>query len=174
MGDRLRQYAENELASASRTYSDVADQILDFKDVMGHVVDAAAQMRNFDSQHHLERRDTSIQFDYEAFYDKFSAKADMIIQQFLKEFKEPLPENQTERYRKTEEVVSWLLDKLQNAFVEVYATFGVSEDHTRERFGHLKPHIKSAVMITGQHDLKQSLIFETHNLQPNLQRSIPK
>jgi len=81
------------------------------------------------------------EFNSTEFAEDLSTRVDLILDGLKDELKVPPLENQTERYKRRNEMATMILVKVEDAMVEAYKPFGVHEPEARERFRHVKPHI---------------------------------
>ncbi|KAH9485000.1 hypothetical protein JR316_0001904 [Psilocybe cubensis] len=81
------------------------------------------------------------------FYERLEEEVGKIIDQLMEEFQEPLPEDETERYKRRKAVVERGLDLTEGCLVVVYGELGISEVEARERFGHIKPKFERVLLI---------------------------
>ncbi|KAF8967864.1 hypothetical protein BDZ97DRAFT_2056636 [Flammula alnicola] len=85
----------------------------------------------------------------EDFTKILSVEIDAVIEKLQSELSELLPEDQTERSKKRGAVVDFALDKIEDALVKAYSILGIAEAEAREKFSHVKPHIRHVVLVTG-------------------------
>ena len=85
--------------------------------------------------------------DREEFQYRFEVERSRAWATLKEEFSEPLPENQTERYKQQAIRISQALDMAEDALVN---TCGLPEADVREKFEDIKPHINKALLIMGK------------------------
>ncbi|KAF8200944.1 hypothetical protein BJ912DRAFT_921510 [Pholiota molesta] len=140
LGDKAVQYANEQIESIADHNTSITDDIHNYKASWTQVVKTIGELRpgmNADSQlieiRHLEDE------DYAFFFNK-------IWKRFLNE---PLPENQSERYKQREVVINLALNMTEDVLVEAYDILDMPEEEVREKFGHVKPHIRQAILVMG-------------------------
>jgi len=141
MGEKAVAYANKELKEAENTYKNVAKEVREFQSSMIRLNEMAQEFR-------AKEGFFIPNFDVEEFTQKLHTEIEVILEELKAEFCEPLPEDQTERYIQREKAVNRALDKTEGALVKVYKMFGVREFEVREKFNHLRPHIKHVVLVT--------------------------
>ncbi|KAF8161194.1 hypothetical protein B0H34DRAFT_796021 [Crassisporium funariophilum] len=144
MGEQALRYTDTMFKQASIEFTSAVDQINEFKDTMAQVVSSAKDLR-IDGQNQLVARG----FDHEVFTQKLSIQLTQVLEDLQAEFSEPLPEDQTERYRQRAVIITRALDKVEDALVTVYNMWDVDEATTREKFSHVKPHLNHVLLVTG-------------------------
>ncbi|KDR75786.1 hypothetical protein GALMADRAFT_502065 [Galerina marginata CBS 339.88] len=144
LGNKAVQYADKQLQEKSREYSVAWDKIEEFKQSMKDLINSTEALQ-LHSPGALVERD----FNYTLFSEKLSTEIDVVIADLMLEFKEPPPENQTERYQRREAAVIKALEKMEDALVKVYSFWSVPELEARLKFAHVKPQIKHVVLVTG-------------------------
>lgn len=83
-------------------------------------------------------------------YEQLKEEIDKVVTQLMEEFQEPHPEDQTERFRMREVAITRALDMIEDALVLVYGNWGITEFETRQKFSHVKPHIRHVVLVIGE------------------------
>ncbi|KAH6883800.1 hypothetical protein BKA70DRAFT_1341532, partial [Coprinopsis sp. MPI-PUGE-AT-0042] len=104
---KAQAYANNVLKETRSTYRDVASKVDEFKSSMDGLI---ADSKEFRAQ--LETSNIS----FGDLSKKLSHALDGVSQAILDEFKEPLPENQDERYMHREAMITFALNKIEAAF----------------------------------------------------------
>jgi len=88
--------------------------------------------------------------DLEEFQNIFEIELSRIFEELKKEFSEPLPEEQTERYRQLATTISQAVNGTEDALVNVCGFFNIPEADVRAHYGDIKPHINHALLIVGK------------------------
>ena len=128
----------------------IATQIVDFKTAAQCVVDAAHELRPTMDTDYLKRIEIlETRQTLDEFIRILSTGIDTVIKHMQVEFSEPLPENRTERYKSREVAVDYALNLIEDEYVNAYELYDKSEDKAREKFGRVRPHIRSVVLIMG-------------------------
>lgn len=146
LGQKAMDYVDNNLTASALQFPSVADRIAEFKVSVQDLVKNAEALRP--TQGALVAR-TNTNINYDEFFQRFSGKIDTILEDLKAEFSERLPEDRSERYKAREVAVDRALEKLENAFVEVYGHWHVPEAEAREKFSHVKPQIRRVVLLVG-------------------------
>jgi hypothetical protein len=149
LGDKAVQYANEQIEFIADHNTSITDDIHNYKASWTQVVKTIGELRpgmNADSQlieiRHLEDE------DYAFFFNKNMEK---VLKRLQAELKEPLPENQSERYKQREVVINLALNMTEDVLVEAYDILDMPEEEVREKFGHVKPHIRQAILVMGKH-----------------------
>lgn len=148
----------------------LATQIDDFKTAIQHVLNAAQELRPTGPHSFLEKRDGDLQHTFDSedleinqtldeFIRSLNVGIDKAIKHIQVEFSEPLPENRTERYKSREVAVDYALQLIEDVYVKACKLDGISEDQAREKFGGVRPHIRSVVLIMGAYYLCLTLFI---------------
>jgi hypothetical protein len=137
---KAKAFAENVLAETGRAYQDVAVKVVEFKSSMNELV---AESKEFRAQLVVS------QVSLDDLSHELTKALEQVGQDILEEFKEPLPEDQDERYARREATVSFALDKIQVAFIEVCVTLGMQNDEAQAMFERIRPKLHHVVSITG-------------------------
>lgn len=146
---KAQAYADSVLKETGSTYRDVASKIDEFKLNMDGLI---ADSKEFRAQ--LET--SNISFD--DLSKELSQMLEGVGQAILDEFKDPLPEDQDERYKHREEIIAFALGKIEAAFEEVCAALGMEKEKTHAMFERIRPKLHHIISVTGE----CSLTLETY------------
>ncbi|KAF8964406.1 hypothetical protein BDZ97DRAFT_1816389 [Flammula alnicola] len=144
LGDKAVGYINKQLEEEKIKYAAATDKIQEFQESMKSLVDSAAGL-HIGPNSALDKRTAAL----EDFTQKLSVEIDAVIEELRSELSEPLPEDQTERYKRREAVVDFALDKIEGALVKACGILGIADAEAREKFSHVKPHIRHVVLVTG-------------------------
>jgi len=144
LGDKTVKYADAKLKEEASRYSVPLEKIEEFKQGIKDLIDSVSALR-INPPSELVKWD----FNITEFNQKLSYEIDLVVADLMAEFKEPPPENQTERYQRREDMVSKALNGIENALVIVYGLWGISESEGREKFSNVKHNIRYFVLIVG-------------------------
>ncbi|PPQ93785.1 hypothetical protein CVT25_013494, partial [Psilocybe cyanescens] len=115
---------------------------------MKGLIDSAAVL-----QTDIQAQDGSVvrrsDLDITELYEQLKEEIDKVVAQLMEEFQEPLPEDQTERFKVREAGVTRALDMIEDALVLVYENWGITEFEARQKFSHVKPHIQHVILVIG-------------------------
>ena len=137
--------------SGAVEHSEPAQAIAAFTDAVKAMVDSVSEMHNT-ANAHLKKCGAG-PIDVKDVAARLAERVDGIVQQIVAEFAEPQPEDKTESYKAAERAVVFALDKIEDAIVAVYGSLGIPESEARAMFGHVKPHVKHAVLVLCELDL---------------------
>ncbi|TFK44810.1 hypothetical protein BDQ12DRAFT_36758 [Crucibulum laeve] len=144
LGDTLTAYTDKELHDAANRYNVAAEKITEFKGEILQVVSNTQSLAKGLSAA-LEEHG----FTLDDISEKLSLEFALVMEEMKTELSEPLPEDQTDRYRVRATMISISLQKVENAFVKVMAMCAISESDARSRFQELRPGIEHVLLITG-------------------------
>jgi len=139
LGDKANEYQEKILKDVAVQYTSTAEKINELKETMSRVVSGAEGMRTI-------LQDVSL----EEFSNRLEVELSRVFEVLKEEISEPLPEDQTERYRQQAIRISRGLDMIEEALVIVCRFSKIPEADVRMKFGHIKPHINHALLIIGK------------------------
>lgn len=147
--DKAIRYANEQIEVIANHNTSMTEDIHDFKAAWTQVVKTVGELRpgmNTDSQlveiHRLEDEEFAV---------FFSKNMEKVLKGLQAELEEPLPENQSERYKQREVVINLALNMTEGVLVEAYNILDVPEEEVREKFGHVKPHIRQSILVMGKH-----------------------
>ncbi|KAF8958345.1 hypothetical protein BDZ97DRAFT_1842278 [Flammula alnicola] len=144
-------------------FAAVADEIQEFKETMHRLVDSAEGLHtSLKSMLDNDRAGAG----FEGFTQLLSVEIDAVIEELRSEFSEPLPEDQTERYKKRKAVVSFTLDKIEDAFVKGSSILAIPEADARDKFSDVKRHICEVVLIAAPVFLRPLLVLRVFGFGP--------
>lgn len=144
LSEKVRIYTETKLNEAAANVPLAAEKIKEFKETMGQVVVASNNLRE-----DIEAAATKQGLTLHQFSDALSEEFHLIFQELQGKFPEDLPENRTERRIHRDELVSWVLDRVENVLVESIGARGTPESRTRIR--EIKEHVRNVILIAGTH-----------------------
>lgn len=119
-------------------YASAAHKVNELKETMSRVVTSAEEMAKI-------LQDVDVQ----EFQNRFQVQVSSALEDLKKEFSEPLPEDQTQRYRQQEIRIVRTLDMIEDALVIVSGFWKIPEVDVRMKFGDIKPNLKCVILITG-------------------------
>ncbi|KAH6890948.1 hypothetical protein BKA70DRAFT_1572162 [Coprinopsis sp. MPI-PUGE-AT-0042] len=137
---KAQAYANNVLKETRSTYRDVASKVDEFKSSMDGLIADSKQFRAQLETSNISFGDLS---------KKLSHALDGVSQAILGEFKEPLPENQDERYMHREVMITFALNKIEAAFGEVCAALGMEKEKAHAMFERIRPKLHHIISVTG-------------------------
>jgi hypothetical protein len=138
---KAQAYADSVLKETGSKYRDVASKVDEFKlNIDGLIADS----KEFKTQ--LES--SNISFD--DLSEQLSHLLEGVGQTILDEFKEPLPEDQDERYKHREAIIIFALDKIEAAFEEVCVALGMDKDKAHAVFERIRPKLHHIISVTGK------------------------
>ncbi|KAH6913953.1 hypothetical protein BKA70DRAFT_1259961 [Coprinopsis sp. MPI-PUGE-AT-0042] len=149
---KAQAYANSVLKETGSTYRDVASKVDEFKSSMDGLI---ADSKEFRAQ--LES--SNISFD--DLSKELSQVLEGVSQSILDEFKEPLPENQDERYMHREEMITFALDKIEAAFEEVCVALGMEKVKAHAMFERIRPKLHHIISVTGNIIDRHPVLLET-------------
>jgi len=149
LGDKASAYKDKILKDAAAEYASIADKINDFEKSMNQVVTSAETLAKMILEHVPNR---------EEFQNRFEVERSHAWETLKEEFSEPLPEDQTERYKQQAIRVARALNMTENALVKVG---GLPEADVRTEFDNTKPHIRKALLIMINLVNNHPVLFET-------------
>lgn len=126
------------MKDAATEYASIANKINDFEKSINQVVTSAEALATMVLKHVPDR---------EEFQSRFEVERSRAWETLKVEFSEPLPENQTERYKQQTIRIARALDMTEDALVKVC---GLPEADVRAKFDDIKPHINKAMHIMGK------------------------
>ncbi|KAF8809013.1 hypothetical protein BYT27DRAFT_7163324 [Phlegmacium glaucopus] len=133
LGDKANAYTADILNDAAVQYE---DKIKEIKEIMNRVVTSAEGMETI-------LKDV----DLKEFQKLFEVKLSHAFEKLKKDFSEPLPEDQTERYRQQAATISQVLDTTEDTLVAVCALWNIPEADVRTKFADIKSHMNHALLI---------------------------
>lgn len=136
LGDNATTFAEKILNDASAQYASASDKIEEFKESMSRLVTSAEGMGK-----------VLMDVDVEEFQSRFADELSRTFEELKEEFSEPLPEDQSERYRQQAAMVSQALNKTEDALVTVCGFLNIPEAAVRMTFDDVKPHMNHSLLI---------------------------
>ncbi|KAH6919257.1 hypothetical protein BKA70DRAFT_1177018 [Coprinopsis sp. MPI-PUGE-AT-0042] len=145
-------YANSVLKETGSTYRDVASKVDEFKSSMSGLI---ADSKEFKAQ--LETSNIS----FEDLSKELSQALEGVSQAVLDEFKEPLPEDQDERYTYREKMIEFALDKIQAAFEEVCAALGMEKVKAYAMFKRIRPKLHHILSVTGNIIDRHPILLDT-------------
>jgi hypothetical protein len=117
----------------------ISDTIVKFNGIMkGVMTDAEAMLKVL---HGLDLKD---------FEDRLRVELFQAFEELKEDFSEPLPENQTERYKQQKIMITHALEKAEDALVNVCGHWEIPENTVRTNFDRIKPHIIYLLLIVGK------------------------
>lgn len=129
------------------------ERIQELKQAVKALTDSSAvlQMVDFPVQEGFAKRSLNgRKVNMTELCEQLQGEMGKVIAQLKSEFQDPLPEDQTGRYRRREEAVGRALDLIEDSLVLMYGEWGISEVEVREMFSYVKPEIRHVVLVIGE------------------------
>ncbi|KAF9481516.1 hypothetical protein BDN70DRAFT_893246 [Pholiota conissans] len=152
LGDNATRFANEELQSIASKDISVAGPIHEFNAAWTQVVTDAGKILPTENSASTSHFLGTEWFDMEGFATFFNESMDRIAEELQAELELPLPEDQSERYRRREIVINKMLNMTEDLIA--------SEEEIRQKFGHIKPHIAHAILVMGNLGEKHPYIVE--------------
>jgi len=149
LGNKANTYKNKILNDAAAEYTLIADKINDFEKSMNQVVTNAETLAKMILKDVPNR---------EELQNRFEVEGSRAWESLKEEFSEPLPEDQTERYKQQATRIARALDMTEDALVKVC---GLPEADVRAEFDNIKPHISKTLLIMVNLVNNHPVLFET-------------
>ncbi|EFI28140.1 hypothetical protein CC1G_14167 [Coprinopsis cinerea okayama7 len=144
------------LEEGKKEFKDVSLQIDEFKSHMEEFIEFSRTFR-LEIQDALRKEG----FTEDGWSDALSREMEKVVEAIMKEFEDPLPEDQDERYRQREKMISFALDEIEKGFIRACALLKIPEPEARAKFAFIRPRLQHYFMIAGNIIERHPQLFKT-------------
>jgi len=148
--------ARDLIQKARNEYADVASTIDEYKRHMEDTVKAASQAR--------EKLDVALSahgISLEDLSEMLATELEQLEDALKKEFEEPLPEDQDERYLQRQKMLNFTLEKIEDAFAKTVAVADIPEDEARRTFLPVRATLHRTLSVAGNIIDRHPVLVET-------------
>ncbi|KAF8813511.1 hypothetical protein BYT27DRAFT_7158431 [Phlegmacium glaucopus] len=128
----------------------ISDKIVEFQEAMRRVTtNTEAMLKSLED------------IDLKEFQDRLDVELGHAFEELEKEFSEPPPENQAERYERQKAMITHALEIFEDALVVVCGHWKIPEDTVRTRFDDIKPYIFHGLLIVANYPVPVLILLGT-------------